>query len=77
MNININKIANHSFFFCFYLVCTEEDYLRDIILELEIRNELLLERLSDSRAALSKLDKEHRRFKANHSDCHKRIILYR
>jgi len=69
---------NFNFFsFSFCLVCTEEDYLRDIILELEIRHELTLEKLKDCRSALSKLDKKYRSFKAEHLDCKKPIILYR
>jgi hypothetical protein len=81
MNNNPNEIAIFfnllTIFYFFCLVCTEEDYLRDSILELEMRNELLLEKLNDMEILLSQLDKKYRKFMAKHTDCKKRFILYR
>jgi len=61
----------------FIIVYAEEDFLRDCILELEMKNELLIEKLADMRIAISTLDKKFRKFKSRHLDCKKQIILYR
>ena len=49
----------------------------DYCLDLEIRNELLTEKLADVQKSVRKLDKEFRLFKAKHSDCKKIMFLYR
>jgi hypothetical protein len=59
------------------LVFSEEAYLRDLVLELEMKNEQLLERNADLLSALSSLDKRYRKFKRKHSDCKNYVVLYR
>ena len=44
---------------------------------MEIKNELLTEKLEEAQKALRKLNKKFRMFKANHIDCKKTIFLYR
>ena len=62
----------------FLLDLTEDRNFRDAIIELEIRNELLLEKVVDLQSSLSKLERKFRLFKAKHIDCKRKpIILYR
>jgi len=44
---------------------------------MEIKNELLTEKLEEAQKALRKLNKKFRMFKANHIDCKKTVFLYR
>jgi hypothetical protein len=49
----------------------------DYCLNLEVRNELLTEKLADVQKSVRKLNKELRLFKAKHFDCKKIMFLYR
>jgi len=55
----------------------EESFLRDSVIELEIRNELLLEKVADLRFALKNLEKKYRTFRTEHLNCNKKRYLYR
>jgi hypothetical protein len=56
----------------------EAAYYRDSLLEVEIRNELLLEKVADLQSSLNRLDRKFRLFKAEHVDCKRKpYILYR
>jgi hypothetical protein len=55
----------------------DESFLRDSVIELEIRNELLVEKIADLRTALKKLEKKYRLFRNEHLDCKKKIFIYR
>lgn len=56
----------------------EESYYRDLMIELEIRNELLMEKVADLKSSLINLERRFRLFRAKHVDCKRKpIILYR
>jgi hypothetical protein len=56
----------------------EESYYRDSMIELEIRNELLMEKVADLKSSLINLERRFRLFRAKHVDCKRKpIILYR
>jgi len=55
----------------------DDSFLRDSVIELEIRNELLVEKIADLRTALKKLEKKYRLFRNEHLDCKKKIFIYR
>ncbi len=53
-------------------------YYRDKLIELEIRNELLLETVSDLKTNLASLEKKIKAFRSRHVDCKRKpYILYR
>jgi hypothetical protein len=70
-------LHSYAIIIVFCLDFSDEAYLRDLVLELEMKNELLVERNSDLLLALSELDKRFRRFKRKHTDCKNYIVLYR
>ena len=66
------------FFFFFLVNFSEVDYLRDIILERELKIEVLEERVDFLRSALNSLDKKYRKLLDRHSKCRvKTVFLHR
>ena len=67
-------------FFCLVILvdCSEEDMLRDVILELELKNEVLVDRVDFLRSALNSLDRKYRKLIERHSKCSvKTVFLHR
>jgi hypothetical protein len=76
--IDLKRVCHYLILIIYFcLVFSDEAYLRDLVLELEMKNELLVERNSDLLLALSELDKRFRHYKRKHVDCKKYIVLYR
>jgi hypothetical protein len=82
--LHLLKLALFYIIFClklahfFLLDLTEDRNFRDAIIELEIRNELLLEKVVDLQSSLSKLERKFWLFRSKHIDCKRKpFILYR
>ena len=60
--------------FFFLVNMSDEDFLRDVIIEHELRNEALEETVQFLRSALDRLDRRYRRLVVRHSKCRPRII---
>jgi hypothetical protein len=63
--------------FIFFLDYSDDSYYRDKLIELEIRNELLLETVSDLKTNLASLERKFEAFCSRHVDCKRKpYILY-
>ena len=77
LNNNVNFLFLNSTFF-FVVVNKELSFLRDEKLELEIRNELLREKVDSLQSSLNNLDRKYRRLVVEHSKCSvKHFFLHR